>query len=354
MKSLQRFLLVILTLASANAFAAPDRIGNGGGVWMCESPNGDILDLMFMDIFEARREYQLNVPETNENPLYTVQSKKKWIQQFLPYGTALNEHILYVEKNITWIDDIIVSIPDAANKITPHPSLCKQGKWLPVQLVNFTDDFRILVRRELFDSPLMTDVERAAVYLHEGIYSYLRSEFSDKDSVRARAIVGLLMSDLSDAQKVERIAKVISKNSPEPQPKPPVGGFMCGIKPGDHSPLYIFEAGTETKAREEVLKVCVKGEDPFPPGFPGGFIPGFPGGVIPGPPNECKEHRVLCEPITTSEKNKSCSFDDFFESKKYTGTGRTFLEAQKEAMTRCLIEEGSGSTCYSFRNLVCE
>jgi len=51
----------------------PDRVGNGGGVWVCEGEAHSIFDVMFMDVFEARREYMLNLPEIEVSALEAVQ-----------------------------------------------------------------------------------------------------------------------------------------------------------------------------------------------------------------------------------------------------------------------------------------
>lgn len=350
--SLSFALLLSLFSFSGAALAAPDRIGNGGGVWMCEGPSGEIFDLMFMDIFEARREYQLNIPEVSGSYLDAVAAKKKWIAANLEMGAKLNEHIVYVEKTITWIDDVIVSIPDAANKIIPHPSLCKQGKWTAVQLVNFTDDLRILVRRELFESPLMTEMERAAVYLHEGIYSYLRTEKEDTNSVRARAIVGVIFSDLGDTEKVSRISKILGAPSQKPPAKEEPLGYVCGLKADPYAPLYIAEHKDEMQARALVVEECKKGENPMPPGFPFPFFPGA-GDNFPGPGTDCKPKLVACEQILTTKKEKVCSVTDFFDRNTYHGAGRTRLEAQKEAIEQCLVNEGDTSDCYRSSKMKC-
>jgi len=362
---------------SAYAFM-PDRIGNGGGVWVCQDSNNTIYDIMFMDVFEGRREYQLVLPETTGTPLDLVQEKMTWISNNLNFGHELNKHLEYVEKNITWIEDVINLIPDGANKLTPHPSTCKQGDWVAVQLVNFTDDFRVLVRRELFDSNLMTDMERAAVYLHEGVYSYLRDKYGDTTSVRARAIVAYLLAtkrkvnnvevDLTDAEKVAEIEKIISQTGPNPTPTPtPANSWICGIKPERDSALYIAEDTDRTRATDAVVKACTEGENHLPgfPGFPGG--PGFPGapdmppgeGVPPmfpnfGPPNGCKATKVLCEAVTSSANTKTCTLTTrSFSGDKFVGVGRTQLEAQKEAMNKCLVSGNIEFYCYSPEKLEC-
>lgn len=354
---LQRLFL----LASMPLFcmAAPDRIGNGGGVWVCEDDQSRIHDIMFMDVFEARREYQLTLPETNGSPLELVQSQKSWIEKSLQNGAEINKHISYVEKNITWIEDIINLIPDGANKISPHPSTCKQGDWTAVQLVNFTEDFRILVRRELFESEFLTNMERAAVYLHEGLYSYLRTSSGDTTSVRARAVVGYLLSDLSDAEKTVRIQKVLQQDVTNPQPTP-ANTWICGIKPDSHTALYIAEDSLVANAKAAAIKACIDGENPFGknPGFPGvPGIPSIPGGPSVfdfGPGSNCKETKVLCEAVTSQAKNKTCTIVTRFDQKTFTGSGRTSLEAQKETMNICLANTGLEHECYSASNLICK
>lgn len=350
-------LLVLMPLFS---MAAPDRIGNGGGVWVCKDANHTIYDIMFMDVFEARNEYWLTLPETNGVPLDLVQTQKSWIEKSLQNGPEINKHISYVENNITWIEDIINLIPDGANKISPRRSTCPQGKWVPVQLVNFTDDSRILVRRDLFDSDLMTNMERAAVYLHEGVYSYLRSVSGDTTSVRARAVVGFLLSDLNDTEKQARIQKVLEQGTPNPQPAPPPSTWICGIKPDTSSALYIAEDAVIANAKAAVVKACVDGENPFGknPGFPGmpgaPPMPGLPGMSEFGPGRNCKEHKVLCEQVTSSAKDKTCTIVTRFDKKTFTGNGRTSLEAQRETMNICLASNGDEHECYDPSNLTCK
>ncbi len=95
--------LLIAALVAPIAWSAPDKIGNGGGVWMCEMPTGDFTDLMFVDVFEARREFQLTLLEITTEPLLSLQSRKQWIKKNLPNHVAINDDIEYVEKSITWI-----------------------------------------------------------------------------------------------------------------------------------------------------------------------------------------------------------------------------------------------------------
>ncbi len=343
-KNLSRWVFSSLFFFGASAFAG-DKIGNGGGVWACQDPQLEIYDIHFMDVFEARREYKLTLPETNLAPLEKVQEVKAWIAKSLAQYNKINQHIDYVEKNITWIQDVLTTIPDAANKTIPHPSTCKQGQWAAVQLVNFTDDFRILVRQDIFDSAYMSSLERAAVYLHEGVYSFMRTEYGDTNSVRSRAIVGALLSSLPTDEKVAFIDKQIHQQQPDPT-EPVNSGWICGLRPSRYSTLYLGEGVTEQKATDAAIATCVKAETPNIPGVP----PGMPM-PWPGPGNECQASKVLCEAFTAGAKKKECTL--IRNNKSFRGTGRTTLEAQKEAVTQCLAQTND-TFCNSVDDMTCK
>lgn len=334
-----------LLFTATAAQASPDRIGNGGGVWVCESSTHEVFDILFMDVFEARREYQLNLAETDAQPTALVKEKEVWIQKFMPNQSDIVKYIDYVEPNITWIDDVINFIPDGANKISPHPSLCKQGDWKAVQLVNFTDDFRVLVRRDLFQSPYMSNLEKAAVYLHEGIYSYLREKYHDTTSVRARAIVGFLLSDLPDQQKLERIQKILADDVQTPAPEPVPQTWICGLRPDSSSPVYIAEDRQKEIAQTKAVENCLTGQRP--PGFPIGF-------PFPGPQMNCKADLVFCEAVASQVKSKWCVITiRGIQDKSYKGYGRTNLEAQKETSNMCMASEGDSHDCKSTYSMQC-
>ncbi len=367
---MQRLILLfaLVTIISPLTHSAPDKIGNGGGVWMCELPTGDFTDLMFVDVFEARREFKLNLPEITTEPLVSLHKRKQWIKKNLPSHSEMIDDIEYVEKSITWIEDVLVTIPDVSNKTMPHPSTCRGGKWTLAQMVNFTEDFRILVRKDFYNSSFLTDLEREAVYLHEGVYSYLRTTQGDVNSVRTRQIVGLLLADgsyvdspekiipLSDAERAKRIEKILGQSQPTPPPPPPSGKIICGLRPDDHSALYAVIAKTEAEARASVVKACKDGENPFPDegrgGFPFPMFPGFPGGEeTPGLGMKCRENKVYCE-VLEAEYTRKCTIIDFWDKVIAEDVGRSLIEAQERTMRRCLTS-GSEHECYASRNMTC-
>lgn len=346
-----------LSLFSYAAPEMPDKFGNGGAVWACETQTGEVMDLMLIDIDEARRENKLTIPETNTDHIAYLQDKKSWIQKNLSIQFVLMPHIEYVEQNINWIEGEMILVPDIANVSKPSPTLCRGGRWEARTVVNFGDDGRVLASKELFQSPFLTEMERTALFLHEGIYSYMRTEFGDQNSRRSRHIVGYIMSDLPDAKKIESIMKVLEQTGTTPAPPTPqIGGYVCGIRPTSSSPLYIAEKKTEVEARKAALNECIQGEKigfPFSFDFPG-VPPGFPGdGGGFGPERECTAKKVACETIQTSQKKYTCFFTNFSRSKRFEGKGRTRLEAQKDAENTCLINGEMEHSCNSPRDLTC-
>lgn len=216
----------------------------------------------------------------------------------------------------------------------------------------------------------MSELERSAVYFHEGIYSYLRTEFGDTDSKRARKMVGYLFSNLDDTQKSLKLMKIFEDpNNVNPiDPK----GWVCGVRPGSFKPLYIFEALTKSLATKGAVEACKKGEDPFHghagnpgdpsnlPGFPGGppeGFPGFPGGLpgsqFPGGPGaDCKEDLTVCEEILTTKDVFVCELSGF--SIVYVGKANTLLAAQKNAEKQCFINGESYATCQDGKKITCK
>ncbi len=339
----KKILTFTLTILFSQVADAADRIGNGGGVWACEIGKNIYSDLMFIDVYEARRERLLEVPETSLNYLEYLSEKINWVNRNLP-DYKMNSHFQYVLKNVIWIEEVLTTIPDMSNVVSPHPSTCKNGEWSAVQLVNFTNDFRILIRKDLFNSNMLTEMERAAVYIHESIYSFMRTEFNDTNSLRARAITGYILSNRSDIEIVQAIKKIISSKTPEPEP-PKNQGWTCGIKPESRSNLYVQDDRNIETAKKRVFDDCVNGETESmcPPGFPC-----FP------VPNKCKMDLILCEPYVSTAPKVRCDFYDFFDKLIASAADKNNLSARKSLIKECLIKGFDTSTCFDTDKVICD
>jgi hypothetical protein len=348
--------------AGAQIGKKPDKVGNGGGVWTCEDPARKVYQILFRDTFEARSQFGLTLPDLKIPVEDAIKTWKLWIDVNLPDHAQISAEIDAAEKMIQWTDDELTVIDDAFEKLKPHALRCPEGKWEPRQLANYTEEGYLLISREYFFSPLFTDLDRAALFIHEGVYTYLRARDGDQNSVRARRIVGYVLSDLPDAEKVSKILEVIGQgggvdDGGDDDDVEPANGYICGLKPGEHNALYISEAVKEADARAAVIKACKDGENPFKnhPGMGGDGL-GFPDfGQDIGPGSECKEVKVRCEPFTSAVKSVTCKYmAGFHEKVWYEGKGRTALEAQHDAINRCMTATGDEHGCYRGEQLTCK
>ena len=102
----------------------------------------------------------------------------------------------------------IALIDDAKVRVKPAIETC-DGTIAPMQIANFTDDGRLLIDSHLFNHPKFSPRDQAALLVHEAIYAYFRSRFEDRDSQRARRVVGILFSKLDSKAAHQKIDEAL-------------------------------------------------------------------------------------------------------------------------------------------------
>ena len=219
MKSPRPFLALALAaaagLSTQHLAQADGHVGNGGGAWTCRSNGTDdkILWIQLVDLSEARREYQEPVPVTGNMPAgLPILGPKEWLVSNDPY-------LLWAESKIKianpqFYAEYLLRKADLANRITvpkdsdfdhtsdirhhsrPDDSTCVGGHILqePEQLANFTYTGNLEINGKLWFDPSLSEIDRAALFVHEIVYWMLRDTAGDTDSLRARLIVGYLFS----------------------------------------------------------------------------------------------------------------------------------------------------------------
>ncbi len=323
-------MIQLLLLIFANTAFAADRIGNGGGVWSCETPQA-IDNIMFVDFFEARTEFQLEIKEKNIFYFSEYTERKNWIQNNLDFGNEIQKNFNFIEQNINYADAELQLIEDALYRIIPGSSFCPNGKWKYTQLVNFNEYSKVLIRKDLWESPLLSSTSKAGVLIHEGVYSYLREKFNEKDSVRTRIITGLVFSTLSDSDKVQKINEILKGTTPPPPPPPPVTSYYCALQGDLVGAAYIAETKSATVSTSQVQQECAIKEHSS---------------------IHCSQN-VVCEKITTSEEHFACGVKGGFGN-SYSGTGRVQVEAQANVLNECIKKESSPIFCPKLKDIICE
>ena len=200
-----------LSLAMAeDAFESGGRDGGGGKGVVCRNPDGSIKSVELLDLWEAREIYQRTIPISGRPIAEQVANAIQALKYSIYYpGTVadssgaifptsnffaqslqkvadqfLNNAPFVIRKHRTTLTDVPDSFESA------RPSDCKVE-----QLVNFMDtptDPIILVNQDLVDQ--MDFINQAALLVHEALYTHLRANYREVNSIRVRRAVGFVFA----------------------------------------------------------------------------------------------------------------------------------------------------------------
>jgi hypothetical protein len=219
------FYFTFLSLLVSTSSQAGPRVGNGGGVWICQEKNNDYRWIQLVDLFEGSAEYSLTPFLTSKsNPQDIFKDRIAFIKAGVPVladiltldSDQLLSLVHFVPKSSQ-----LSPINDEQIRVRPAPESCIDGILYYGQLANFTYDGRLLVSQAIWDTQQFSPMSRAGLLLHELIYKTLRDRFRDTNSSRARALVALLFSNLSGSEINQRAAALLGQSNQTPQ-LPPV------------------------------------------------------------------------------------------------------------------------------------
>lgn len=212
----QGLLAALLLVSSTAAFAKTAKIaqhgergGNGGGVWVCQNKDalGTVRKIELVDFYEAEKEFKLILKKHTGLNAETILDLYKYrifeIDKNLASG--LEPYFSKLQENLNLIDSDLEVIDDSLFRVKPNQKWCEAGTISYQQMANYTNYGSILVNENLFNHAQFNEVEKAGLYLHEVIYAYLRDKSRDKDSQRARRIVGVVASTLTTEQAREAL-----------------------------------------------------------------------------------------------------------------------------------------------------
>lgn len=218
LKKKWRIVFTVLMLFSATTTMAQkstdegERGGNGGGVWVCQNKDrlGTIRKVELVDFYEAEKEFKYTIKNQTGLDSQTIldlykyrifEIDKNLAASMEPYFSKLNAKLNPVDTDLEVIDD-------ALYRVKPPGRWCEDGTISYQQLANYTNYTNygsILINEYLYNHAQVSELERAGLLLHEVVYEYLREKFHDKDSQRARRIVGVLASTLTTEQAREAL-----------------------------------------------------------------------------------------------------------------------------------------------------
>lgn len=307
--------LILMGLLVVNAAHARNIIGNGDGLWACKvSPTAEPTQLMLVDIFEAREQHgwtmqkfpQFMTPEGIADQMQTM------VDQDLPsYSPLWRQAMDHVKANWQPAGGELEVIDDALYQIRPYSKLCPGGSWIYTQFANFNLQGQVLVDIDLWNSPILSSGEKAAMMWHEAIYYWLRSSYQDTNSIRARYIVAVLFSDLSATEKSTKISTLLQ--APEPSARQ---DWFCRDKNQLNNKIYSAYAASEFEGRHSALASCMRGPEPI----------------------HCQpDSFIQCEQITVDHIAWACKAENSLNFESFLGRGRGRLEAEFRAEENCIL-----------------
>lgn len=296
---------------------AGDKIGNGGGLWVCSSPQKEPLFAELVDLFEARVHEKLSLFALNEQKS-VIQNVGNLAEDFRKGIPELSEvwglSLQVVLNRMNLVEAELEKINDVDNLIRPLPSSCK-GNWDYVQFANFTNNGELLIRKDFWEDSTLHQLSKVGLLFHEAIYFWLRETKQDPSSVRTRKIVGVLLSTLPMAEKRQRILKTLDTqpdNKPPEQEKPLPRSYICSIDNRKARMVYLAENSSKLTAEARVKNICLEGPFSW----------------------ECETTETLCDDIGKVGSSK-CKIQNGVSSKVFLSDGRSRLEATAKAKNAC-------------------
>ncbi|WP_408096560.1 hypothetical protein ACJVC5_16095 [Peredibacter sp. HCB2-198] len=215
---MKQYLLVATMLAGLlfclKVMAAGEK-GNGGYSIVCRDSNYQITSAELLDTYEGRLLFKKNYAVELNSVEELVKVAQERVRKYVLFASKLNKEINLIEKNLIFIPEghELESTDDA------FPVIKKKGCEFE-QLANYTEAGEVFVSQEIYNH--LDNVNKAALILHEAIYSIRRKALGETTSQNTRRLVSQLMATNPDWS-------VIGKHIMESLQQPSYANRPCGL-----------------------------------------------------------------------------------------------------------------------------
>lgn len=190
-------IFIILSLLFTTHSFAGDK-GNGGYSIVCrDTEGGPITSAELLDVYEGRVLYKRNFEVAQNSVADLIAMAQSKVEYFGYFASKLQKEINLIEKNTIYIPagNELESTDDA------FPPIKKKGCKFE-QLANYTNAGELLISSEIYDE--LDNVNKAALIIHEAIYSIRRKALGEATSQNTRRLVAHMMSTNGDPAVIER------------------------------------------------------------------------------------------------------------------------------------------------------
>ncbi|HWU42740.1 MAG TPA: hypothetical protein VN132_04850 [Bdellovibrio sp.] len=320
---MNKFILLISILLSALTASAGDKIGNGGGAWTC-TENSQIKQAYLVDLYEGVTQFDLHLIEpSSQDPMEIVEQINSTLSSRIPqYAARWSAILADVKTRLHFVNAELEVIDDSLYLMRPLGSC--STRWEYTQFANYTNYNDVLIRQDLWQSNALSALDKAGLIWHEVIYRWMREDFKDQNSVRARFIVGVLFSNLPAEIAQKKVAEKLKDSPPPPQSQ-----WICLVR-NDYTNKFFYDYGAnQLLAKGQTIKACQKEDFAI----------------------HCNEYNMQCDQILPNLPNVTCAVRNDYTAKVFTETGRSRLEAEAKARKACSDAEGE---VHCEMNIECE
>lgn len=316
--------------SASAAFANGYSVGNGGVIWACAGASGVLDAGMLSDLYEAREQHRWTViDDPGGDPFVLYERRKTWLKQALPdMFAALEKRFEYVETHRVFVNAELLPTLDYNNVIKPEASQCPRGSWRAVNIANFREeDQQVLIRSELWNSPNLPTLDKAALLFHEAVYYWMRTYYGSTNSDKSRRLTGLLFSRLEPEEMKREIVRLLGA-----LPENPDGKFVCTMRNTRRNQVYVAYGETSSDTALTVRMRCQ--DDPEA--------------------QWCARGTLQCEAVTGPVRHR-CVSENLRTHRLFTGRGRNLVEARFNAHMACYVgSQGQAQSCPDEEFMECE
>lgn len=197
-------LLILLVFLIPSAFAwrgGGKDGGNGGIVIVCrDRVTGTITQAQLLDLYEGNLLFTRNY-ETSLDHQSLIDRALERLSRYPQLKKLLLNELALVTKDIVMIPkgNVLVLTEDAFPSVKPAECDFEQ-------VAHYTSDGMLLISFEIFEK--LNEVSRAALYLHEALYS-LNRKMGETSSQRTRRVIAQLVADTVDFVVLDRYVEQV-------------------------------------------------------------------------------------------------------------------------------------------------
>lgn len=188
---MKNFSALLLTMLLSHQVMARGEKGHGGGAFVCRNANGGIISAELVDFYEGKTEYNLAI---KQSPSEIEDQVNRAVMKYMSATGGNNEFLQSVQ-------DVQAIMNIASNAVLENtndfnlrvaPKTCVGGKITFEQLANYTDDGKLTVDQEIYDT--LSNTAKAGLIIHEASYLLARKWHDSLSSREARRLTAYLFS----------------------------------------------------------------------------------------------------------------------------------------------------------------